>query len=276
MTDAMPSLRPDRRHAASGLEVWIDGRVAVETLGRTGGHVVAETLGRTKQRIELDLLHRTIAPRAVLALADGVKHFFIPEGVKRRRDLVLPLDDGEVGGVLHDPEVVPQLADHAIDRGSRVRQRQHADELREVGVRGGADEQAARLAALFARAAAQPGPRAPAGAERFPIVLRGFVETPPFPAFATHDEIGQIAGGPAFVEPELSPASCTNPAQSRSSTWPRGQARTKRVGTTGRPSKRPFSSNALRCTKRTARSRTSAEYLVGEFICPVLPKTQRV
>ena len=206
MTDAMPSLRPDRCHAASGLEVRIDGRVAVETLGRTGGHAVAETHGRTKQRIELDLLHRTIAPRAALALADGVKHFFIPEGVKRRRDLVLPLDDGEVGGVLHDPEVVPQLADHAIDRGSRVRQRQHADELREVGVRGGADEQAARLAALFARAAAQSGPRAPAGAERFPIALRGFVETPPFPAFATHDEIGQIAGGPAFVEPELSPA----------------------------------------------------------------------
>ena len=29
-------------------------------------------------------------------------------------------------------------------------------------------------------------------------------------------------------------------------------------------------------TWRTARSRTSGESLVGEFICPVLPKTQRV
>ena len=34
----------------------------------------------------------------------------------------------------------------------------------------------------------------------------------------------------------------------------------------------PWCSN----TRRTARSRTCAQYLAGEFICPVLPKTQRV
>ena len=44
--------------------------------------------------------------------------------------------------------------------------------------------------------------------------------------------------------------------------WPRGHARTKRVGTTWRPSNVPFSSSALRCTSRRDRSSPSPACLL--------------
>lgn len=51
------------------------------------------------------------------------------------------------------------------------------------------------------------------------------------------------------------PSPCTKLRQSRSSTCPLGQARTKRVGTTCSRSNSPLSSSALRCTRRRERSR---------------------
>ena len=60
-------------------------------------------------------------------------------------------------------------------------------------------------------------------------------------------------------------AACTHPpSRGRTSasrgreTWPRGHARTKRVGTTWRPSNVPFSSSDFRCTSRRERSSTVA------------------
>ena len=63
--------------------------------------------------------------------------------------------------------------------------------------------------------------------------------------------------GPAPPAPDPDSRCASRTMFPRSSTWPLGQARTKRVGTTDSFSKRPRSSRALRCTRRRDRSRCS-------------------
>ena len=85
-------------------------------------------------------------------------------------------------------------------------QRQRAHHLREVRVRGGADEQAARKATLLVAVCAEPGTRTPTRPERLHIELGRLGHGPRLAALAPHHEVGEVAAGAALVEPQLPPA----------------------------------------------------------------------
>ena len=86
------------------------------------GHVVAETLGRAEQCVELDLFHRSVAALAALALTDRVQDLVIVERIERRRDRRLLLHEGQIGQIVHDLQIVPELRDGAVDRRAAIRQ----------------------------------------------------------------------------------------------------------------------------------------------------------
>ena len=62
------------------------------------------------------------------------------------------------------------------------------------------------MVAALVRVDAEPGPRTATSAERVPIELRRFVERSSLATFATDEQIGEVAGGADFLEPELAPA----------------------------------------------------------------------
>ena len=170
------------------------------------GHVVSEPLGRSEQRFELYLLDGPIAALAASDRVNGLENFVVVVWSERLRDLGLPLDEGESRRILHDLKVVPEIADDAVDCGPAIRQGERAHDLRKVRVGSGANEQPARVAAVFVRVYPEPGPGPAASAERILIEFRRFVESPRAAALAAYDQIGQVAGGADLVEPELAPA----------------------------------------------------------------------
>ena len=141
-----------------------------------------------------------------LASADGLEHLVVAECPEPLGDPRLLLQQGKVRGVVDDLQVVPQLGHDGVDRAAAVRERQDADDLREVGVRRRADEQATRLIAVLVGVPAEPRPRAPAGAEGIDLEQRGLVEPALLAALAADDEVREIAARSALVEPELPPA----------------------------------------------------------------------
>lgn len=86
------------------------------------GFVVAESLGRPEQGVELDLLHRTVAALPALALADRVQNLVVVERIERGRDRRLLLHEGQIGGIVHDLQVIPELGDGTVDRRAALRQ----------------------------------------------------------------------------------------------------------------------------------------------------------
>ena len=103
-------------------------------------------------------------------------------------------------------QILPERKDRFRRRRSPFRQGQNADHLREVGVGGGADQQAAGLAAVFVGVAAQPGPRSLARPQRVGAQVCRFVERPRFAALAANAQVGEVAGGATFVQPKLAVA----------------------------------------------------------------------
>ena len=91
--------------------------------------------------------------------------------------------NAKVRDAFDDLQVVPEFPDGRLHRAAAVRQRQHAHHLREVGVGGRADEQAARLPAGLVRVPAEPRSRAAgrcragSGSRPSPRTCRGFCRT---------------------------------------------------------------------------------------------------
>ena len=112
------------------------------------------------------------------------------------------LHDPEGVGVLDDVKAVPQCLDHLIDLAAAIGQGQHTDHLREPGVRGGADQQPAGLAAILVRMAPQPGSRAPAHSQRKAREVDRLVHAPRPAALAAHDLLDQVAARTTLVEPQ--------------------------------------------------------------------------
>ena len=141
-----------------------------------------------------------------MAGRDGVQHLLIRERRQTRRHLRIFLHDAERRRIVNDLQPVPDRFNRLIQFTAAVRQREHAHDLWEPGIRRGADQQPARLVARLASVAAQPGPRAAANPQGEILRPRGLVHAPLPAAFATNDLFRQIAAGAAFVQPQLSPA----------------------------------------------------------------------
>ena len=173
---------------------------------RVDGHVVPEPLGRPEQRFQLDLLDGPVAGLAALHRTNRFQNLVGLKWRERLGDLGLLPDDGEVRRIVHDLEVVPEVADDALDRRPAIREGKRAHDLGKVRVGGGADEQSARVVAVFVGVDTEPRPGAAAGAERVLVELRRFVERSSLAAFATHEQVGEVPGRADFFEPELAPA----------------------------------------------------------------------
>ena len=91
----------------------------------------------------------------------------------------------------------------ALNLPSSIWQGQYADDLRKVGVRGGADEQATWLIAILLRVETEPGSRAAARTERVLLKFRCLVKRPSRAAFAPDAEFRQLTCGPPLVPPQL-------------------------------------------------------------------------
>ena len=164
-------------------------------------HVVPEPLGRPEQRFQLDLLDRPFAAVAAIDRADGLENLVGLKWGECLSDLRLLPDESEIGRIVDDLKVVPEVADDALDRRPAIRQGQRAHNLGKVRVGGGADEQSGGVVAVFVGIDPEPGAGAATGAERVLIELRRFVERPSSTAFAAHHQISQVAGGADLVEP---------------------------------------------------------------------------
>ena len=132
------------------------------------------------------------------------------------------------------PSSINGLDDVVIAIGKR----DDAQDLREVGVAGRADEQSVGFAALLCGIRAEPGSGSVAHSEGT-RGEGGRVGHRPFGLARTPDpDLAEVAAGPALVDPELPPAVAVTAVdevnQSMSPMWPRRQARTKRIGTTDR------------------------------------------
>ena len=161
---------------------------------------VAASLRGAQDGPEFGFLHRAFATAAALLPPDRFQCLLVGETVEGGRDLGLPLHDGEADGVVHDLQVLPLFL-HRLGEADRVlRQGEDAHQVREVGVRRGADEESARLLAVLAFARPEPGERAGAAAQR--AFFRRAVHPPPFAALTAHDDLRQVTGGPFLVEPQ--------------------------------------------------------------------------
>jgi hypothetical protein len=98
---------------------------------------------------------------------------------------------------------VPDFPHGRLNSAPPVWQRQYADDLREIRIGGGADQQPAGEIAVFVRVAPQPRSCATARTQRVHFQQRRLVKTARLTAFAPHDEVGQIAARPSFVQPQL-------------------------------------------------------------------------
>jgi hypothetical protein len=181
-------------------------RQAARVEARIDRDVVAVTLRRGEQRVELDLLHRPLLAPAVPVVSDGLEDLRVSERGESRGDLWLLLEEGEEGEpglVVDDLQVVPEPRHRRLNRGCAVGNRQHSRRFGEVGLGGGADQQAARELALLARLAPQPRPRPAADAERISLEQGGLVQAARPAALAAHHELGEVAAGASLVEPEF-------------------------------------------------------------------------
>ena len=137
---------------------------------------------------------------------DGGEDLIGPIGGQPLRDPWLPLHKGKVAGVVDDLQVIPQLRDRDLDGAPAIGQGQDAHHLRKVRVRGRADEQPARQAAILRSARPQPRPPTATDAERSEFEHRRLVHPSLLAAFAAHDEFTEVAARPTLVEPQLAPA----------------------------------------------------------------------
>jgi hypothetical protein len=104
------------------------------------GHVVAEALRRRKQGVELDLLDRLFISLAALGRADGLENFVVRVWRKFFGDLRETLEHGKRLHRIHRLQQIPDFLYGSFNPASPVRQRQHADDLREVRIGGRADQ----------------------------------------------------------------------------------------------------------------------------------------
>ena len=102
-------------------------RVAPQQLGKPAGvkvgidrHVVAVPLLRRENSLQLHLLHRPFLAASGPDLPDGLQDFLIVESRKGLGDLLLPLHDRELSGLLDDRQVVPMVPHHLLDIASPV------------------------------------------------------------------------------------------------------------------------------------------------------------
>ena len=166
-------------------------------------NVIAIAFRDGQQRIQLHMLDRAFRVGSSRAPPrDCLQHLFVGERRQTVRHLGMCLQDPEHVRILDDLEVVPQLLDRLVDFARPIRQRQDAHHLREPCVRGGADQQPTRLAALLVRVAAEPGPRTPAIPEREARQIRRLVHAPRLAALAPHDLLREVPARAAFIEPE--------------------------------------------------------------------------
>ena len=170
------------------------------------GHILAKSLGRLEQRFQFHLLDGPLTDLTALHRLYGLEDLVGLKWRERLRDLGLLPDEGEPRRVVHDLEILPEVADDALDSRTALRQGERAHDLGKVRIGSGSDEESTRKVAVFVRIDSEPRPGAATRAERVLIELRRFVEGPPSTAFAAHEEIGQIAGRADLVEPELAPA----------------------------------------------------------------------
>ena len=256
MTASMPSLSarapPGRVGQPARVEVRIDR------------HVVAEALGRGEQRVELDLLDGPLGRRARSWPRGSPR---APRRRRRRASFAATF-----GFFLQQRRAPPALS--TICRSSqssrhgrldrRVRGRAATARSPPAGSRrstpcgsaGGSAACSPRSRSCRATAARRGRCRAGSARARWPRRGRATSRTRSARRGRPGRRSSRARRARAAAGSRRS-APCTKRCQSRSSTCPRGQARTKRVATTCRPSKRPFSSSALRWTSRRERSRSS-------------------
>ena len=124
------------------------------------------------------------------------------------------------GGVPHFSDFAPEEFHvfHAFGLSQRIPDRRHdiayrillfqgqgnhAQELREVSMAGGTDQQAVDFFAFFLfRRPSEPGAAAVAIAQCFEFPFRGCRHGTAFATVATHPQAGQIAAAALFVQPE--------------------------------------------------------------------------
>ena len=176
------------------------------------GNIVAVAFRDGQQRIQLHVLDRTFRRRtARVSGRDCLQHLFVGERRQAVRHIGEALHDPERVDVLDDLKTIPKLLDRLVDLARAVGERQDAHHLRKPGVRGGADQQPARLPALFSRMAAEPGSRTPAIPEREGRQIRRLVHAPRLSALAAYDLLRKVAARAAFVEPQRPAARIVRP-----------------------------------------------------------------
>ena len=121
-------------------------------------------------------------------------------GCDRRLSLALLDQIVEVFDVLK--VMLPDLVDRLGDGLVPIGERDDAHRLREVGVARRADQQPVRLVARLVDARPEPGLPAVAMPEGVHLGLGRLDHRPLGLAFAAHPDLGQVAAGPPFVDPE--------------------------------------------------------------------------
>lgn len=130
------------------------------------GHVVPESLRSGQQGVQLDLLDRWLRPGAGARSRDRCEQLIVTERGKLAAERRHLPEHRQLAGIGHRRQVVVQLGDDRLDRIPVLRQRQSGKNLREVGVRSGADKQAPREVAILARILPKPGSSSSTRAER--------------------------------------------------------------------------------------------------------------
>ena len=172
LSDGFDDVEP-RRVAPYGF------RQATRVEVRLDGCIVAIAFRDGQQGIQLRVLDGALPGSAARTPGPNrVQYLLIGERRQAVRHVGEALHDPEGVGVLDDVKAVPQCLDHLIDLATAFGQGQHTDHLRKPGVRGGADQQPAGLAAILVRMAPQPGSRAPAHSQRKAREVDCFVHAP--------------------------------------------------------------------------------------------------
>src|SRR5262249_39768339 len=127
---------------------------------RIDRHVVSEALRCGEERLELDLLHRLLGYAPALRVTNRGQYLVVCKERELLSDFRFLLQKGQIARCVDDLQVLPQLLDSRLHRGSAIGKRQHAHDLWEVRIRRGANQQPTRLVAWLVRVPAKPRPGA--------------------------------------------------------------------------------------------------------------------
>ena len=172
---------------------------------------------RQRSHYRLDLLDRQIdrGTARLLSSLDELPSFRIAQAFERPRDVGDRTKDRKLRDVLGGIQDMP----HGVQSGARTlifgRQRNDAEELREVGVARAAHQKSIGQIAVLVGVGPKPGAFALTGAERTRFDAERIVQrTRRDVAFATNPCLRDVAARAALLEPHSAPATWSRAAVS--------------------------------------------------------------